>query len=787
MGGPPGAGGDPKLHTDDQEQEELVCYLPVDFSALLSRRQQFVEEIRHKRFRPKKRFRPNKKKGSVLLGLPSWLFADANDNSLSTAVTTAGASGGPTGRFGDCPGDCEGDSILPAAGDTSTSSGSTELIPQGRFWVLAAEDQGSSSEVEEETGGSESAFRYLCRSPSPDDGRDLIESASGLARRAERRLERQRRQRLAAREFSSPSCKAPKPSVTMYGYAIEQLMFFELPTGGTYKPKVDNVKLVKVTVEEKDKEGTPFKADPAPGSVMIRPASAPGSERLGAADSSALPLGSQSLAGATAVAAASSPGEASPPTRRVRSPLSPTCHQVLSATERAAAPVGCMAPAVELGMATVSPSCTPEKILPVPPALSHVTPTVVGPGRDRGHLRTEEQHGSPPAGVFGSSAATQSMVYSVASKKNTGISIVVNMENSPSPTVVTRQFSGTPMVTVTDFEGRTKKTPLVNDVAVFGGIASPSLSVRASDRIRAQPNADATQMERAMQNVNLRQDFTSPDLSYLTCEGEDNAEGTLHVAEEDKHGDKELPPSCAADLSYRELEPENMVQIFSLTLPETYPRSVSIYGIFAIRDVLHPGRNYLFRRSRDNSITIHPGSSLPLINPCRGIYAVTRALLDVDLRIKHHGDDESADEKFVAGYFELLVECKYDMRFCQRLHDGIRSHVLDVDGRYIGWSIAATVIASAEVPYPCQVTFTAYTSGFDDRVTIFDGTCCEGEVQFRHVVALKVLWTLELCLMLDGMCYSHSFRAGVDSKPIKFGPVKALVVWSVMNRHRFWW
>ncbi|KAM0846813.1 hypothetical protein ACQ4PT_055430 [Festuca glaucescens] len=43
--------------------------------------------------------------------------------------------------------------------------------------------------------------------------------------------------------------EAPKPSVTMYGYAIEQLMFFEVPTGGAYKPKVDNVKLVKVTVE----------------------------------------------------------------------------------------------------------------------------------------------------------------------------------------------------------------------------------------------------------------------------------------------------------------------------------------------------------------------------------------------------------------------------------------------------------------------------------------------------------------------------------------------------------
>jgi hypothetical protein len=51
---------------------------------------------------------------------------------------------------------------------------------------------------------------------------------------------------------------------------------------------------------------------------------------------------------------------------------------------------------------------------------------------------------------------------------------------------------------------------MMKDVAAFGGIAPPPLSVRASDRIRAQPNADATQMERAMQNVNLRHDLTSP-------------------------------------------------------------------------------------------------------------------------------------------------------------------------------------------------------------------------------------------------------------------------------------
>ncbi|KAM0845740.1 hypothetical protein ACQ4PT_056147 [Festuca glaucescens] len=464
-----------------------------------------------------------------------------------------------------------------------------------------------------------------------------------------------------------PLLQAPKPSVTMYGYAIEQLMFFELPTGGTYKPNVDNVKLVKVTVEgdpmsipeiaeclrrivpvenfqweiynfqnnvfrvkfpnkseaqrmktfrtypvpdrasdlifedwsaledplymlpevwlrvrgipadvrtdflslwavgtlfgktnddmvnngdnngggdnngsnddkmdgandmdiektmnneqqgnvnsqkgtvkkvnnakgvvghqvqhqfeapilfgslntvllskEKDREGTPFQADSALGSVKIRSAAAPGLERTGAAGP-ALPLGNQSTAGVTPVVAASSPGAASPRTRRAWSPLPPVCHLTLSATEGAAAHVGSMAPAGALGVAAASPSA-PEKILPAPPVLSLLTPTVVGPGTDRGHRRSVEQQGSHPAAGFGSSADNHSMGYSVASRKNTGISFVVDMENSSSLTVVMRQFSGTPTTTVTDLEGRTKKTPLVNDVAVFGGIATPSLS-----------------------------------------------------------------------------------------------------------------------------------------------------------------------------------------------------------------------------------------------------------------------------------------------------------------------
>jgi hypothetical protein len=73
-----------------------------------------------------------------------------------------------------------------------------------------------------------------------------------------------------------------------------------------------------------------------------------------------------------------------------------------------------------------------------------------------------------------------------------------------------RHLSGTTTPTAIVLEERAKKASLENDVVAFGGIAAPSMSVRASDRIRAQPNADATQMERAMQNANFRHDFTAP-------------------------------------------------------------------------------------------------------------------------------------------------------------------------------------------------------------------------------------------------------------------------------------
>jgi hypothetical protein len=121
------------------------------------------------------------------------------------------------------------------------------------------------------------------------------------------------------------------------------------------------------------------------------------------------------------------------------------------------------------------------------------------------------EHGMPLLhGPQTSSMASHSGGCSIPSTKNTGINIVIGTENISSPTVVMRQLSGTKTPIAIGFEERAKKAILDTDVAAFGGIPVPTLSVRASDRIRAQPNADDTQLERAMQNASFRHGFTAP-------------------------------------------------------------------------------------------------------------------------------------------------------------------------------------------------------------------------------------------------------------------------------------
>jgi hypothetical protein len=52
--------------------------------------------------------------------------------------------------------------------------------------------------------------------------------------------------------------------------------------------------------------------------------------------------------------------------------------------------------------------------------------------------------------------------------------------------------------------------PSTEEVIAFGGIPKPTLGVRSSTRLGGQPNADMSQMERAMKNAQLRDESFSP-------------------------------------------------------------------------------------------------------------------------------------------------------------------------------------------------------------------------------------------------------------------------------------
>uniref|UniRef100_A0A452ZCD4 DUF6598 domain-containing protein n=1 Tax=Aegilops tauschii subsp. strangulata TaxID=200361 RepID=A0A452ZCD4_AEGTS len=60
-----------------------------------------------------------------------------------------------------------------------------------------------------------------------------------------------------------------------------------------------------------------------------------------------------------------------------------------------------------------------------------------------------------------------------------------------------------------------------------------------------------------------------------------------------------------SDLGYA--EPEMMLQIFFLRLSSfsvSYSCPISVYGVFAVRDVVEPLRNHVFNRSRDDPVTV---------------------------------------------------------------------------------------------------------------------------------------------------------------------------------------
>lgn len=210
-------------------------------------------------------------------------------------------------------------------------------------------------------------------------------------------------------------------------------------------------------------------------------------------------------------------------------------------------------------------------------------------------------------------------------------------------------------------------------------------------------------------------------------------------------------------LGYR--NPRTMLQVFSLRLAnyESYP--ISVYGIFAVRDVLEPRRNLVFNRRREDAVTIEQDFfTLPLCSPCRGMYAPDQALLEVDLWVKKEGDG-LPDEQLLSAYVEIYFQSRFDEMRTGRIPGDSCS--LEIDFMFLSVSVEAVIQISAKVDHPRHLRFTAFSSGFDHEIVLFGDKFVGGGSLNQHVVAVKEKGKLDVRLQVEKMVFQWTFQDGV--------------------------
>ncbi|KAM3406337.1 hypothetical protein ACQJBY_000430 [Aegilops geniculata] len=211
-----------------------------------------------------------------------------------------------------------------------------------------------------------------------------------------------------------------------------------------------------------------------------------------------------------------------------------------------------------------------------------------------------------------------------------------------------------------------------------------------------------------------------------------------------------------------ERTPSYMLQLFSMRLSSFEPLyPIRVYGIFAIRDYLDPRRNYVFNRPRDDAVTIEKKGSfvIPLCSPCRGMYLLDKALVEVDLWVKKEGD-ESDDKQLLSAYAEIDIRTEADLMLYERI-SGDNCN-LDLKYKVLSESVEAVIQVYAKVDHPHHVLFTAFSTGYDNYplhgVVLFDDKLFGEEKLFKHVVAVKANEELHVFLEVNGSVFKWTFQ-----------------------------
>ncbi|KAM3365047.1 hypothetical protein ACQJBY_015044 [Aegilops geniculata] len=234
-------------------------------------------------------------------------------------------------------------------------------------------------------------------------------------------------------------------------------------------------------------------------------------------------------------------------------------------------------------------------------------------------------------------------------------------------------------------------------------------------------------------------------------------------------------------------DPRLMLQIFAmhLSISESYSYPVSVYGIVAVRDALEPLRNLLFNRPcRDDAFMVDQDPlTLPLCSPRRGMYLVRdRALLEVDLWVKEEGDG-SSDKQLLSLYAEFEGMYQLDEMLDGEVSSDLGSLVIDY--LLLDESVEAVIQVFAKIDCPHHVRFTAFTSGFDGEIVLFDDKFSGNGKLFQYVVAVKAEGKLDICLKLEESLFWWTFQEGAvgavrfpDDSVLNYGQFEVTVLFA---------
>lgn len=140
------------------------------------------------------------------------------------------------------------------------------------------------------------------------------------------------------------------------------------------------------------------------------------------------------------------------------------------------------------------------------------------------------------------------------------------------------------------------------------------------------------------------------------------------------------------------------------------------------------------------------------------MYVVEYALFEVDLWVKMEGG-VSNDKQLLSAYVEIFARGVFNKEIRGRI---LSDHCyLDIHYMYLSQSIEAVIQVSTEIDSndPRHVRFTAFCSGFDREILLFNGKFCKDK-SFQHIVAMKSKGKLVVHLEFEGSLFCWTFNNG---------------------------